>query len=87
MSLPTFKDLSDLEEDKRIQMIGDAASSGMVVGFITDDTPGKADRYVAKLKAKFPKIAVVRRFNGPARGTVTVKIQLAKENQPCPQQN
>ena len=35
-----------------------AVSSGFI-GFVTDDEEGKAERYIAKLKAKFPTIEVI----------------------------
>lgn len=75
MSKPRYVDLGDEQEDARIEAIGRSAMQGGSIAFITDDEPGKADRYVAKLKAKFPQIIEVGRFNGPAPQTVTVKVR------------
>jgi len=75
MRKPKYADLGDFEEDKRIDIIGDAAMRlKQTVAFITDADPGKADRYIAKLKARFPGIVVLGRSNGPVKGSVTVKV-------------
>lgn len=72
---PVYADLGDFEEDQRIGTIGLAAMAhGQTVAFVTDDDPGKADRYIRKLKERFPGISVIERFNGPVAGTVTVKV-------------
>lgn len=44
------------------------------VGFVVDADPGKADRYIAKLKEKFPGIVVLGKFAGPVKNTVSVKV-------------
>ncbi len=70
-----YADLGDFEEDKRIDIIGHTVmDGGKTVVFVTDSDDGKADRYVEKLKAKFPGIRVVDRFYGPVANTVTVKV-------------
>lgn len=75
MSKPQYADLGDMEEDRRIAIIGDAVMRlGKTAAFIMDADAGKADRYIAKLKAKFPSIVVLARFNGPVPGTVSVKV-------------
>jgi len=73
MSIVPFADITYLEEDKRITAIGQLASV-KIVGFITDDEPGKADRYIEKLQTRFPGLQVLSRTNGPVPGTVTIKI-------------
>ena len=41
-----------------------------MVGFITEDDPGKPERYVRKLNEKFPELRVLGLFKGPVKGTV-----------------
>jgi hypothetical protein len=75
---PPFADLGDLDEDKRIDIIGNAVcKSGGVVGFVTDAEPGKPERYIAKLKAKFPEIVVVGQFYAPTTKTMLIKVGLS----------
>lgn len=74
MSRPAYADLGHLKEDDRIKAIGEAAMRGKTVGFVTDADPGKADRYIAKIKAAFPHVVVIARFAGPVRGAITVKV-------------
>lgn len=74
-----FKDIADDPEDDRIQQIGEAVMRDRgTVGFITDvegpDCFAKADRYVTKLKARFPGIRVISKAVGPVEGTVFVKV-------------
>jgi len=80
MKKSTYTDLADLEEDKRIERIGDAVITGKIVAFVVDaegaNGQAKADRYLAKLKKMFPAIRVVKRFDGPVIDTVTVKVSL-----------
>jgi hypothetical protein len=73
--------LGDLDEDKRIEAIGNAAMKlGKVVGFIVELRSGKADRYISKLQTKFPGIKIMARFNGPVKGVETVKVGPPVEN-------
>ena len=45
--MPPFKDIADLDEDDRIRQIGEAVMRDkLTVGFITEDEPGKADRWL-----------------------------------------
>lgn len=75
MRKPQYADLGDLEEDKRIEIIGDAVLRlGKTVGFVTDADPGKAARYISKLLGKFPGIVVLGPFNGPVKGTMSIKV-------------
>lgn len=72
---PSFVDLGSLDEDARIDAIGNATMRDRkTVGFVTDNEPGKAERYIAKLKERFPGIVVVARMKGPTPGVVTVKV-------------
>ncbi len=70
-----YKDVSDSPEDDRIRQIGEKVMhEKAIVGFITDADPGKADRYIAKLRKLFPGIQVLFRGNGPVADTVFVKV-------------
>lgn len=80
--MPVFADLADLEEDKRIEMIGDSvmktprtsADKPVMNAFVVDDD-AKADRYIKKLQDKFPGIRIIDRSDGPIKGrSVTVRI-------------
>lgn len=74
MKKPVFADLYKLPEDERIDMIGHfAVHERKVVGFMVEQE-GKADRYIEKLKAKFPTINIICKINGPTRGCITVKV-------------
>jgi len=70
--MKAFADLADLPEDKRIAIIGDVASGGLVVGFVVEDAE-KADRYVKKLLERF-KVRIVGRGPGPIDKTVLVRV-------------
>jgi hypothetical protein len=75
MNKPPFVDLHSLDEDDRIDMIGHRAIDHKdVVGFVVDDDGEKADRYIAKLMAKFPQIRVIARGKGPTEGAYFVKV-------------
>lgn len=70
-----FHDLADSPEDDRIEAIGYKTMHGTgTVMFVTDDEPGKADRYIEKLQHRFPGIRLVSRGSGPVKGTVWVKV-------------
>lgn len=72
---PAFADIADVDEDKRIDIIGRTVmESQRTVAFVTDSDPGKADRYIKKLQERFPGIVVVERFDGPVANAVTVKV-------------
>jgi hypothetical protein len=59
---PPFIDLHKIDEDQRIDMIGhQAIDHGRVVGFIVELEDAKGDRYIAKLKQKFPAIKIIDR--------------------------
>lgn len=77
---PKYMDLADLPENKRIQAIGEIANSGKVVTFIVDtegkDGNAKADRYMKKIKSRFPNVIELGRFPGPVDDVITIKIGL-----------
>ena len=79
---PKYADLYSMTEDERIDFIGrsvmntPATSTDKPVmnAFIVEDD-AKADRYIEKLRAKFPGIRVIDRLDGPVRGLhVTVRV-------------
>jgi hypothetical protein len=64
-----------IPEDDRIQMIGQRAMLGDIVGFFVESDGEKGDRYIAKLKSKFPQLVVV--FRGQfTEGTELIKVQI-----------
>lgn len=73
-----FADLHNLEEDKRIDLIGHrAADHKKIVGFMVDrdgEDRSKGDRYIAKLKEKFPMLTVMWRGDGPVDAVETIKV-------------
>lgn len=72
---PQYVELSGEPEDERIEVIGRVVmENNKTIAFMTDADPGKADRYIKKLKQRFPGIRVIERLNGPTRGVVTVKV-------------
>jgi hypothetical protein len=79
--MPKFSDLGDLEENKRIEIIGTTAmQKHQVVGFIVESKIGKAERYIEKLTAKFPGIKIMYKGAGPTKGTTLVKVGPPVEN-------
>jgi hypothetical protein len=73
--MPQYKDLGSQSEDDRIQEIGEHTMIGhKVCSFMTDNEPGKADRYITKLQERFPGIRIVERGDGPIDGVVWVKV-------------
>lgn len=77
MNMPPLIDLYRLSEDERIDMIGKIAMSGKIIGVMVDGDkvdPGKADRYVSKVRAKFPNVREVERFAGPVKNVTTIKF-------------
>ena len=79
-----FYDLHRIEEDKRIELIGNTAycekhgkypSIAVVVDLEGADGFEKADRYILKLLAKFPELEIQLKEKGPTPGAVTIQIQ------------
>lgn len=70
-----FADLADLDEDRRIEIIGEAVmQSRTTVAVCVDAIPGKADRYIQKLTERFPGIRIVGRFPGPPNGIDVIQV-------------
>ena len=77
-----FEDVADKAEDERIALIGAEAMKrvGLEIAFITDSNPPeKVERYIRKLAERFPDVKVVKRFNGPVAGTVSVIVTRSME--------
>lgn len=79
--MPTYRDLADLKENDRIQIIGDLVmkpgasntEKPVTVAFVVENDE-KADRYIKKLEKKFPGIRVVERLQGPVYGTISIVV-------------
>ena len=80
--MSVYIDAAGLEEDSRIELIGKTVMSShskttdapmKPIGFVVENDE-KADRYIAKLKAKFPQIRVLKRTPAPGN---TVLVSLA----------
>jgi hypothetical protein len=78
-----FADVSGLDEDARIDLIARAALGGQaassdkprIIGFVVDDDRGrKGDRYIRKLRERFPAIRVIDRRKGPVAGTELIRV-------------
>lgn len=69
-----YMDVHELDEDVRIELIGQQAMGGGKVAFVVDDEPGKADRYIQKLLTKFPELKVDKRFKGPTPGVESIIV-------------
>jgi hypothetical protein len=70
-----YADIADHDEDDRILIIGQQVmTQNKTVAFIVDDQPGKVDRYIEKLRAKFPGIRLIWRGKGPVAGCEAVKM-------------
>lgn len=78
--VPPFVDLHSLPEDRRIELMAHRAIKhqervGFVVELDPDGGHSKGDRYVQKLKQRFPALAVLRRSdNVPRRGVELIMI-------------
>lgn len=76
--MKAFADLADLPEDERIRVAAETAAKTLqIVGVVTDDEPGKAARYIAKL-SRYP-VRIIDQSPGPVKGTVLIRIG-PKEN-------
>jgi hypothetical protein len=74
MSKPVYLDIADFDEDARVDVIGRAVmEQKKTSAFIVEDD-AKADRYLKKLKKRFPGIRLIARGDGPVKDTVFVKL-------------
>jgi hypothetical protein len=70
-----YADLADFEEDDRIRMIGEAAMKHhKIVGFVVENEPGKADRYIRKLQKRFPGIRLIGRGTALVPDTELIRV-------------
>jgi hypothetical protein len=70
-----FADIVDHDEDTRIDIIGhQAIDHKLIVGFVVEADGQKADRYIRKLREKFPMIRVIDKRRGPVAGTELVRV-------------
>ena len=81
--MKAYADIADFDEGTRIETIGRYVMSHRTekVAFITDAEPGKADRYIERLKTRFPEIIVFGRSDGPIPTTVTISVGVKPK--PC----
>lgn len=64
-------DIHKLPEDDRIKLMGELVMTGETIWVLTDDEPGKIERYMQKIKHWFPAIKcgeIVRGFPGKGVG-------------------
>lgn len=70
-----YQDLHELSEDERIDVIGHTVTAhGKTVAVCVDDVQVKVDRYVQKLKAKFPGVVILDIVKGPVAGVRTIRV-------------
>ena len=84
MNKPVYADLGDYDEDVRIDTIGRVAMHHKkTAAFITDaEPPEKVERYIFKLKQRFPGIIIIAKWNGPTKESVIVKVGPPKDPAP-----
>lgn len=69
-------DQSELDDNLRCQMIGHAASKGIVIGVVFEDA-GKVDRYVKIITEAFPDVRVIdKTLSGLPSGLIIVRFGL-----------
>lgn len=73
--MPPFLDMHRLPEDERIKQICAALATGAKVGVVVDAEPGKAERYLSKIRAGYPGTRVISRSPGPVKGCVQLILQ------------
>jgi hypothetical protein len=71
-----YSDLADLQEDDRIRVIGNRVMQlDITASVVTDDTPGKIERYMQKIAVWFPLTEVVEQGTGPTDHAVYFKVR------------
>lgn len=72
--MTVYADAFALPEDDRIELIGETAAAGALVGVIVEDD-AKADRYVKKLTERFiGRVRIVDRMKGPVKNTILIRV-------------
>lgn len=70
-----FADLHNMHEDDRIELIGEVAASGRVVGvFLEKNEPEKIARYIKKVTERFPHVVLLDQMDGPTKSAVTLRF-------------
>lgn len=71
-----FADIADFDEDKRIDIIGHRAMvhKEKVAFIVEEDEQEKKERYIRKLKERFPGIRIIEEGKGPIPNCVWVKV-------------
>ncbi len=74
-------DLYDVEEDERITLIGNTCMIRGHAVFMVDSGPkypDKADRYVRKVREKFPRVQEVgRSVDNPVPNVTTIELRVS----------
>jgi hypothetical protein len=74
MKIP-YVDLHAMSEDDRIDLIGRMVlEKSATIGCFVDLDGVKGDRYISKVKARFPSIVLKGRCAGPTPGVETLKF-------------
>jgi hypothetical protein len=70
-----YADLHQLSEDDRIATIGHYVTEhGKAVAVCVDDVQAKVDRYVRKLRERFPGLVILDITKGPTAGVRTIRV-------------
>ena len=77
LPMTKWADLGDMTEDQRIKIIGECAMRGEKVGVVLEKKEhDKIARYIEKITSRYPGVGVLKRFDGPTQGVVTIKFGL-----------
>lgn len=71
---PKWADLAGKDEDRRIQIIGETAAAGRIVGVCLEREAQKIERYVRKITERYPTVVELSRTDGPVEGVITIKF-------------
>ena len=73
-----FADLANLPEDERIDLIGRyVIETKQTVGVLTDSGRGdecKPQRYIDKIKKRFPSVQIIGKEPGPIKNTICIRV-------------
>jgi hypothetical protein len=82
LSRPPFINLASLDEDGRIEAIcEEVVKHRAIVTFLVEVENGsraKGDRYIEKMKKKYPSIRVMYRGAGPADEVELIKVAVVQ---------
>ncbi|HEX5461859.1 MAG TPA: hypothetical protein VFX20_17985 [Steroidobacteraceae bacterium] len=72
---PKWADLAGKDEDRRIQIIGETAAAGRIVGVCLEkDQAEKIARYVRKITERYPTVVELSRVDGPVENVITLRF-------------